>query len=169
MRIIIGLDHICKLFTHIIVRNPRPQSDNNWDNRRGRLWYEGHMCSWSVNALIRCSIKRSTLVARSSFRPCCNRLAGQKMLCKFSLRARMTIYGTHAYGYLVLGYLSYLSASASVLSIMWFVLSICPLVHPYTYSVCILLVTAILLLLLLLLCYCYYCSIAGIALLLSLL
>src|SRR4051812_7916187 len=30
-------------------------------------------------------------------RPRCHRLAGQKMLCKFSLRARMTTYGAHAY------------------------------------------------------------------------
>jgi hypothetical protein len=59
-------DLICKLCTHIIVRIQRPQSDNNWDNRRGWLWCEDHMCSRSVNALLRCSIKRSTLIASSS-------------------------------------------------------------------------------------------------------
>ena len=30
------------------------------------LWCEDHMCSRSVNALLRCSIKRSTLIASSS-------------------------------------------------------------------------------------------------------
>ena len=59
-------DLIYKLCTHIIVRIQRPQSDNNWDNRRGWLWYEDHMCSRSVYALLRCSIKRSTLIASSS-------------------------------------------------------------------------------------------------------
>src|SRR3954470_21020594 len=57
---------ICKLCTHIIVRIQRPQSDTNWDNRRGWLWCEDHMCSQSVNALLWCSIKRSTLIASSS-------------------------------------------------------------------------------------------------------
>src|SRR3954463_3676710 len=57
-------DLIYKLCTHIIVRIQRPQSDNNWDNRRGWLWCEDHMCSRSVNALLRCSIKRSTLMIR---------------------------------------------------------------------------------------------------------
>ena len=104
MRIIIVLDHICKLYTHIVVRNPRPQSDRNWDNRRGWLWCEDHVCSWSVNALLRCSIKRSTLITNSfPWGLAATGLVGQKMLCKFSLRARTTIYGTHAYGYLVLG------------------------------------------------------------------
>src|SRR4051812_42588316 len=59
-------DLICKLCTHIIVRIQRPQSDNNWDNRRGWLWCEDHMCSRSVNSLLRCSIKRNTLIANSS-------------------------------------------------------------------------------------------------------
>ena len=105
MRIIFVLDLTCKLFTHIIVRNPGPQSDINWDNRRGWLWCEDHVCSWSVNALLWCFIKRSTLItSRFPWGHAGNRLVGQKMLCKFSLRARATIYGTHAYGYLVLGY-----------------------------------------------------------------
>ncbi len=59
-------DLICKLCTHIIVRIQRPLSDRNWDNQRGWLWCEDHMCSRSVNALLRCSIKRSTLMASSS-------------------------------------------------------------------------------------------------------
>ena len=104
MRIIIVLDHIYKLYTHVTVRNPRPQSDSNWDNRRGWLWCEDHVCSRSVNALLRCFIKRSTLIiSRFPWGPAANGLVGQKMLCKFSLRARTTKYGTHAYGYLVLG------------------------------------------------------------------
>ena len=59
-------DLICKLCTHIIVRIQRPRSDNNWDNQRGWMWCEYHMCSRRVNALPRCSIKRSTLIASSS-------------------------------------------------------------------------------------------------------
>src|SRR3954465_7353094 len=59
-------DLICKLCTHIIAWIQRPQSDNNWDNHRGWLWCEDHMCSWSVNALLWCSIKRNILIASSS-------------------------------------------------------------------------------------------------------
>ena len=58
-------DIICKLCIHIIVRIQRPQSDRNWDSWRGWLWCEDHMCSQSVNALLRCSIKRNTLIASS--------------------------------------------------------------------------------------------------------
>src|SRR4051812_37027031 len=57
---------ICKFCTHIIVRIQRPQSDNNWDNRRGWLWCEDHMCSQSVNALLWCFIKSNTLISSSS-------------------------------------------------------------------------------------------------------
>jgi hypothetical protein len=74
----------CKLYTHIVVQNPRPQSDNNWDNRRGWLWCEDHMCSLSVNALLRYSIKKSTLItSRFPWGPAANGLVGQKMSCKF--------------------------------------------------------------------------------------
>ena len=66
MMIFIVYDLTCKLYTRIVVRNPRPQSDRNWDNRRGRRWCEDHMCSRSVNALLRYSIKRSTLITSSS-------------------------------------------------------------------------------------------------------
>src|SRR3954470_14722950 len=62
--IVYGL--ICKLCTHIIVGIQRPRRDRNWDNRRGWMWCEDHMCSRSVNPLLRCSIKRSTLSASSS-------------------------------------------------------------------------------------------------------
>src|SRR3954462_2828674 len=62
--IVYGL--ICKLCTHIIVRIQRPKSDNNWDNQRGWLWCEDHMCSRSVNGLLRCSINRSTVLPSSS-------------------------------------------------------------------------------------------------------
>jgi hypothetical protein len=74
----------CKLYTHIVVRNPRPQSDSNWDNRRGWLWCEDHMCSPSVNTLLRYFIERSTLItSRFPWGPTANRLVGQKMSCKF--------------------------------------------------------------------------------------
>jgi hypothetical protein len=74
----------CKLYTHIYVRNPRPQSDSNWDNRRGWLRCKDHICSLSVNALLWYSIKRSTLItSRFPWGPAANRLVGQKMSCKF--------------------------------------------------------------------------------------
>jgi hypothetical protein len=82
--IIVVYDLTCKLYTHIVVRNPRPQSDSNWDNWRGWLWYEDHMCSLSVNALLRYSIKRSTLITSSfPWGLTTNGLVGQKMSCKF--------------------------------------------------------------------------------------
>src|SRR3954467_506889 len=59
-------DLIFKLCTHIIARIQRPRSGKNWDNRRVWLWCEDHMRSRSVNALLRCSVKRSTLVTSSS-------------------------------------------------------------------------------------------------------
>src|SRR4051812_31358420 len=63
---IIVCDLICKLCTHIIAGIQIPRSDRNWDDRRGWLWCEDHMCLRSVNALLWCSIKRSTLIASSS-------------------------------------------------------------------------------------------------------
>ena len=125
MRIIFVLDLTCKFFTHIVIWNPWPQSDSNWDNRRGWLWCEYPVCSWSVNALLRCFIKRSTLItSRFPWGPAANRLVGQKMLFKFSLRARTTIYWTHAYGYLVLGcfIIIYLQVP-HVFIIIWIILS----------------------------------------------
>ena len=89
---------------HISLSGTRGLCDRNWDNWRGWLWCEDHMCSQSVNPLLQCFIKISTLITSSfPWGPTANGLVGQKMLCKFSLRARATIYGTHAYGYLVLG------------------------------------------------------------------
>jgi hypothetical protein len=80
MMIIVVYDLTCKLYTHIIVRNPRPQSDN----RRGWLWCEDHMCSLSVKALLRYFMKRSTLItSRFPWGPTANGLVGQKMSCKF--------------------------------------------------------------------------------------
>ena len=138
MRIIFVLDLTCKLFTHIIVRNPRPQSYSNWDNRRGWLWCEDPVCSWSVNALLWCFIRRSTLItSRFPWGPATNRLVGHKMLCKFSLRERITIYETHAFGYLVLGYFYHcLPAYAHILCIIWIILSMQrSFIHPYAYSI----------------------------------
>jgi hypothetical protein len=84
MIILVVYDLTCKLYTHIVVRNPRPQSDSNWDNRRGWLWCEDHMCSPSVNALLQYFIKRSSLItSRFPWGPAANRLVGQKMSCKF--------------------------------------------------------------------------------------
>src|SRR3954462_14304392 len=116
------------------------------------------MCSWSANALLRCSIKRSTLIASSSLEAPLQWAGRTKMLCKFSLRARMTIYGSHAYDCLVLGCLFLFICNALDLEVT------CldsfmqrPSIHPYAYRTRILLFTvtvpiATILLLLLLCC-----------------
>jgi hypothetical protein len=102
--IIVVYDLTCKLYTHIVVRNLRPQSDNNWDNWRGWLWCEDHMCSLSVNSLLRYSIKSCTLItSRFPWGLAANGLVGQKMSCKFLIASTYDFYGTHAYGCLVLG------------------------------------------------------------------
>src|SRR3954466_3557419 len=95
-------DLICKLCTHIIVRIQRPQSDNNWDNRRGWLWCEDHMCSRSVNALLRCSIKRNTLIASSSLEAPLPRAGRTKDVVQVLLVSTHDYIGIHAYGILVL-------------------------------------------------------------------
>jgi hypothetical protein len=77
MKIIVVCDLTCKLYTHIVVRNPRPQSESNWDNWRGWLWCEDYVCSRSINALLRYSIRRSTLITSSfPWAPAANRLVG---------------------------------------------------------------------------------------------
>jgi hypothetical protein len=128
----------CKLHTHIIVRNPRPQSDSNWDNRMGWLWCEDHMCSSSVNALLRSSIKRSTLITISfPWGPAANRLVGQKMSCKF-LIASMHDYLRNTCLWLCSTRMlyHYLSVIAHVLLISWIILSTQrPFIHPYAYSI----------------------------------
>jgi hypothetical protein len=84
MRIIVVCHLTCKLYTHIVVQNPKPQSDSNWDNWRGWLWCEDYVCLQSVNALLWCSIKRNTLIISSfPWGPAANGLVRQKVLCKF--------------------------------------------------------------------------------------
>src|SRR3954470_20585327 len=83
------------------------------------------------------------------------------MLCKFSLRARMTIYGAHAYDCLVLGCLFIFICNALDLEVTCLDSSMqCPSIHPYAYRAHILLffatVTIAHVSLLLLLCCCYY-------------
>jgi hypothetical protein len=138
MMIIIVCGLTCKLYTHIVVRNLSPQSDNSWDNRRGWLWCENHMCSRSVDALLRYSIKRSTLITSSfPWGPAANGLVGQKMSCKFLIAS------THDYiGNTCLWLFStrmlylYLSAIAHVLIITWIILSMQrPFIHPCAYNI----------------------------------
>jgi hypothetical protein len=162
MKMIIACDLTCKLYTHIVVRNPRPQSDNNWDNRKGWLWCEDHMCSRSVNALLRCSIKRSTLITSSfPWGPAANGLVGQKMLCKFLIASTYDYIRNTCLWLLSTRMLYlYLSAIAHVLIIAWIILSMQhPFIHPYAYSIksyCLLLIP----LLSLFYYYCYYFTIA---------
>jgi hypothetical protein len=162
MKLIVVCDLTCKLYTHIVVWNPRPQSDNNWDNRRGWLWCEDYMCSWSINALLRYSIKRSTFITSSfPWGPAANGLVGQKMLCKF-LIASMYDYIRNICLWLLSTRIlyHYLSAIAHVLIIIWiFLFMQRPFIHPYAYSITILLftiVTAIVFILLQLLSFHYY-------------
>jgi hypothetical protein len=117
---------------------PEAQSDSNWDNRRGWLWCEDHMCSLSVNALLWYFINRSTLItSRFPWGPAANRLVGQKMSCKFLIAS------THDYIRNICLWLfstrmlyHYLSAFAHVLIITWIILSMQrPFIYPYAYSI----------------------------------
>jgi hypothetical protein len=138
MKIIVVFYLTCKLYTHIVVRNLRPQSDNNWDNQRGWMWCEDHMCSWSVNALLRYSIKRSTLITSSfPWGPTANGLVGQKMSCKFLIASTYDYIRNTCLWLLSTRMLYlYLSAIALVLIITWIILSMQrPFIHPYAYSI----------------------------------
>jgi hypothetical protein len=149
LNLLLFYDDNCCLWSYLQVvytyrcPEPRPQSDNNWDNQRGWLWCEDHMCSLSVNALLRYSIKRSTLITSSfPWGPATNELVGQKMSCKFLIAStydyiRNTCLGLFSSRMLYL----YLSVIAHVLFITWIILSISmptvfnPTVY-YWYSYC---------------------------------
>jgi hypothetical protein len=170
MKIIVVCDLTCKLYTHIVVWNPRPQSDNNWDNQRGWLWCEDYMCSRSVSALLRCSVKRSALITSSfPWGPAANGLVGQKMLCKFLIASMYNYIRNTCLWLLTTRMLyHYLSTIAHVLIIIWIILSMQhPFIHPYAYSIksyCL-----ILLPLLSLFYYCCYYSATAISIKLLLL
>src|SRR3954467_13840391 len=77
------------------------------------------------------------------------------MLCKFSLRARMTIYGDHASVYLVLGCLLLFICNALDLEVTCLDSSMQrPSIHPYAYRTRILLLPLLLLLLMFHCCCC---------------
>jgi hypothetical protein len=125
MMIIVVYDLTCKLYTHIIVWNPRPQSESNWDNQRGWLWCEDHMCSLTVNALLRYFIKRSTSITSSSpWGPAVNGLVGQKMSCKFLIASTHDyIRNTCLCLFSTKMLYHYLSAIVHVLIITWIIFS----------------------------------------------
>jgi hypothetical protein len=156
--IIVVFDLTCKLYIHIVVPKLRPQSNNNWDNQRGWLWCEDHMYSQSVNALLRYSIKRSTLITSSfPWDPAANGLVGQKMSCKFLIASTYDYIRNTCIWLLSTRILyHYLSAIAHVLIITLIILSMQrPFIHPYAYSIkscCLLLIP----LLSLFYYYCYY-------------
>src|SRR3954465_15498735 len=102
MKITIVFGLICNLYTHIIVRNRWPQSDNNWDTRREWLRCEDHVYSRSVNALLRCSIERNTLIASSSLEALQQRAGRTKDTVQVLLVSTHDYIGIHAYGILVL-------------------------------------------------------------------
>jgi succinate dehydrogenase/fumarate reductase cytochrome b subunit len=104
----------------------------------------------------------STLITSSfPWGPAANGLVGQMMLCKF-LIASMYDYVQNTCLWLLSTRMlyHYLSTISHVLIITWIILSMqCPFIHPYAYSITILLfiiVTAIVFILLLLLLFCYY-------------
>ena len=88
---------------------PETPGDRNGDIDGNGWQLEGYMYSFCVNALIRCSIKWNTLIANCSLIGPANRMAGQKMPCKFLLQARTAKLGIHAYDCLILGCYIYLS------------------------------------------------------------
>src|SRR3954463_5195775 len=94
--------HIYKLFAHIIVRNRWPRSDNNRDTQREWLLCEGYVYSRSVNALLRCSIERNTLIASSSLEAPQPRAGRTKDVVQVLLVSTHDYIGIHAYGILVL-------------------------------------------------------------------
>src|SRR3954463_15130265 len=102
MRIIIVFGHIYKLYTHIIVRNRWPQSDNNWDTQREWFGCEDYVYSRSVNSLLRCSIERNTLIASSSLEAPQQRAGRKKYVVQVLLVSTHDYIGIHAYDYLVL-------------------------------------------------------------------
>jgi hypothetical protein len=142
---------------HISLSGTRGPKVRNWDNRRGCLWYEDHMCSPSVNALLRYFIKRSTLITSSfPWGPATNRLVEQKMPCKFLIASTYDyIRNTCLWLFSTRMLYHYLSAIAHVLLISWIILSMQrPFIHPYAYSI--LSYCLLLLLLPLLFYYCCY-------------
>jgi hypothetical protein len=94
-------------------------------------------------------------------RPCCNRLVGQKMSCKFLLVSTHDyLRNTCLWLFSTRMLYHYLSAIAHVSLISRIILSTQrPYIHPYAYSICsycLLLLTAVILLLLLLFHYYHH-------------
>ena len=75
------------------------------------------MCSWSVNALLRCSIERNTLIASSSLEALQQRAGRTKDVVQVLLVSTYDYIGTHAYGYLVLDAFILFICNAPVLCI----------------------------------------------------
>ena len=130
------------------------------------LWCEDHMCSRSVNALLRCSIKRSTLIASSSLEAPLPRAGWTEDVVQVLIASTYdyiwnTCLGLSSTWMLYLIYLQL----PYVLIAMWIVLSMQrPSIHPYAYRTRIPLftafVTTVFALLLLLLYYSYYKTVA---------
>ena len=75
------------------------------------------MCSQSVNALLRCSIERNTLIVSSSLEAPQQRAGRTKDVVQVLLVSMYDYIGTHAYGYLVLDAFILFICNASVLCI----------------------------------------------------
>jgi hypothetical protein len=103
------------------------------------LWViKDHMCSPSVNALLRYSIKRSTLITSSfPWVPTANRLVGQKMLCNFLIASTHDyLRNTCLWLFSTRMLYHYLSTIAHVLLISWIILSMQrPYIYPHAYCI----------------------------------
>ena len=145
MIIIIFLDHIYELYTHIIVRNPWPQSDSNWIT--GGNGYDVRI-TYIHGVLMLCSgtlLKGVPLLPVVSLEPPLQMGWQDKRWCaSMSLRALTTKLEYMLMISLYLDALYYLSANACDLVIIWIILSMQrPFIRPYAYSILILLSTII--------------------------
>jgi hypothetical protein len=93
------------------------------------------MWSCSVNALLRYSIKRSTLITSSSLKAPLQWADRTEDVVQVLIASTYNYIGTHAYGYLVLGYFILFICNAHVYAISCIISFMQrPLIRPYAYS-----------------------------------
>src|SRR4051812_45230433 len=117
------------------------------------------MCSWSVNALLRCSIKRRTLIVSSSLEAPLSRAGWTEDVVQVLISSTYDYIWSTCLGLLVLGSLLLFICNALDLEVTCLELSMQrSSIHPYAYRTRILLLPLLLLLLLFhcCCCCCYY-------------
>jgi hypothetical protein len=93
------------------------------------------MCSRSVNALLRYSIKRSTLITSSSLEAPLQRAGRTEDVVRVLIASTYDYIGTHAYSYLVLGCFILFICNAHVYAITCIISFMqCLFIRPYAYS-----------------------------------